>query len=396
MPLEIKINGKLASLWEVMVGLKRGPKKNDLTIDWPITSIKVCAIEPAQVTALAEALKESSAINSTLVTLDLSGCRIGAAGAAAIATVLETSSALTTLDLTKNNIRSVGATAIATALEGNNALTTLGLANNNIGNEGAVALATALERNDRLTTLGLADNNIGDEGATALTVAALERNVSITGLNIGWSHFDVTNNLNRVLSLSKNIVAKLSDSLKSSRKLFTLTDQEREYIATPVGVLRVLSNFLKQNPDVVLDEDFQKRIVATSPESSDGKRLLANAIAAMVDDRVFPTLKTLPESRGLKATLDNFARIVGGGDEKIMLPLPDFVQEEILKFLGTDAIKIAESTDAGAVVESTGSGSRGGGGGGSGGSSSRTPRRTAGAPSGAAVAPPPPPRFPWR
>ena len=109
--------------------------------------------------------------DSTLTELGLYSNRIGAEGAKALATALQTNSSLSTLYLGNNEIGDEGAQALATALHTNSSLSSLSLGYNQIGAEGAQALATALQTNKTLTKLDLWNNQIGDEGAQALATA---------------------------------------------------------------------------------------------------------------------------------------------------------------------------------------------------------------------------------
>jgi len=85
---------------------------------------------------------------------------------------------LKALNLSGNRIGAEGAKALAEALKGNETLTMLNLENNNIGEKGAKALAEALKGNETLTMLNLKFNNIGDEGVKALN-DALKENINL-------------------------------------------------------------------------------------------------------------------------------------------------------------------------------------------------------------------------
>ena len=73
-------------------------------------------------------------------------------------------STLTTLHLDWNNcLGEVGGAAVAGALERNTTLTTLNLGSNDLGEGVGVAVAGALERNTTLTTLDLLVNGVHPE-----------------------------------------------------------------------------------------------------------------------------------------------------------------------------------------------------------------------------------------
>ena len=131
----------------------------------------------------AKALATALETNTSLTSLNLLNNRIGDEGANALAAALKTNTSLTSLNLGDNRIGDDGANALATALKTNTSLTSLNLRGNRIGAEGAKALATALETNTWLTSLNLQFNDIGDDGAKALA-AALKTNTSLTSLEL--------------------------------------------------------------------------------------------------------------------------------------------------------------------------------------------------------------------
>ncbi|CAF3659303.1 unnamed protein product [Rotaria socialis] len=134
----------------------------------------------------------------TLVTLDLTGNKLGAREAQCLADALKTNTTLTTLYLGSNGIGYRGATYLADALETNKALTTLHLGSNDIGPSGALYLSYALEKNKTLTALHLESNGIGSDGAQHLA-DELENNKLIlrkfsrlTKLSIEMMHYSDT------------------------------------------------------------------------------------------------------------------------------------------------------------------------------------------------------------
>ena len=103
-----------------------------------------------------EALAERLGQLTDLTSLQLWGCEIGDAGAAALAALTQ----LTSLHLGGNKISDAGAAALATLTQ----LTSLHLGGNKISDAGAAALAALTQ----LTSLTLRNNEISDAGAAAL------------------------------------------------------------------------------------------------------------------------------------------------------------------------------------------------------------------------------------
>lgn len=123
--------------------------------------------------------------NKTLRTLDLRCIGMEVAGSMAIAEALQTNTTLTSL-LLGDNTEVAGSMAIAKALQKNTSLTTLDLSFNGIkdGEAGAIGLATALRTNKSLTTLYLAGNRIGEAGAIGLARVLLQKNTTLTTLDL--------------------------------------------------------------------------------------------------------------------------------------------------------------------------------------------------------------------
>ncbi len=93
--------------------------------------------------------------NAYLAELNLLGCRMGDAGAKAIADGLRQNSTLTSIDLRYNGIGDAGAAAIADGLRQNANLQSIYLGANEIGDAGAAAIAAiadGLRQNSIATT----------------------------------------------------------------------------------------------------------------------------------------------------------------------------------------------------------------------------------------------------
>ncbi|XP_068723040.1 protein NLRC3-like isoform X2 [Montipora capricornis] len=139
-------------------------------------------IDAAGVESLSEALK----VNTCLTTLDLRYNKIGSAGAESLGEALKVNTCLTTLDLSENRVGAAGAESLGEALKVNTCLTTLDLTLNVIGTAGAEAISETLKVNTCLTTLYLKHNEIGTAGAKSL-FEALKVNTCLTTLHLRYN-----------------------------------------------------------------------------------------------------------------------------------------------------------------------------------------------------------------
>ncbi|XP_072926196.1 nucleotide-binding oligomerization domain-containing protein 1-like [Hemitrygon akajei] len=127
---------------------------------------------------IADALKNETC---RIETLRLKHNSIGEKGAAQIAEAMKTNSSLKVLGLRANAVKAEGAQLIAEALKVNSTLRVLGLQCNKIGDEGAKYMAQAVERNRSLVELRLGDNDITDKGSDYFR-SALEVNDALEEL----------------------------------------------------------------------------------------------------------------------------------------------------------------------------------------------------------------------
>lgn len=129
-------------------------------------------------------LAEAVAVNSTMVTLDLTGNEVGDQGALSLADALACNRTLSTLLLGYNELKDAGAGEIARALASSSepTLTTLDLGNNDIGHDGTSSLAAALATNCTLTELRLHNTDISDRGAQELARVASARQFCATSM----------------------------------------------------------------------------------------------------------------------------------------------------------------------------------------------------------------------
>lgn len=310
-----------------------------------------------------------------VVSLDLSTIMIehaiGPRDTRTLAAWLIENKTLKTLNLYRNEIGREGTLAIAAMLEKNTTLTDLSLGLNVMGDFGAVAIAAALERNVTLKTLNLRCNCIESTGSTAIATM-LERNASLINLDFYGNGGDGRSIPLYTLTaaLRPNIIAtdiatKLLDSVKSKTP-FTITSEERKFITTPLGALKVLNNFLGQNHSTVLDEELQNQI---RKSSRDGVRLLISATAAMADDRVHQALKhrltklqrtTIRDELLVSGTDKHFGEGgIAGEDGKPRPELPDPILRIISEFTGPNPVRIVSDGAAGRDGGGGGGGGRG-------------------------------------
>jgi Ran GTPase-activating protein (RanGAP) involved in mRNA processing and transport len=129
---------------------------------------------------LADALRK----NSHLTYLDISGNRLGPAGAGVIAEALKANAVLTTLVMSENEIGASGAAPLTDLLVQTSTLRSLKLASNALGCKGAVILAMSLTSvQQSLTDLDISCNSIADEGALAVA-KALQENPLLHTVNL--------------------------------------------------------------------------------------------------------------------------------------------------------------------------------------------------------------------
>ncbi len=118
-------------------------------------------------------LKKLIENDANLTTLDISGTKIGNAGATALANILLRNTKLLHLEIRNCGITADGARDFANALKTNKTLQTLYLRGNKIGDEGAKFLSVALKNNSLLKHLFLGNNAIGPDGAKAFAEALM-------------------------------------------------------------------------------------------------------------------------------------------------------------------------------------------------------------------------------
>ena len=116
---------------------------------------------PSRVSELAQPL----AVNSTLVSLDLSDNQIDCLAMALLATSMCSNTTLQYLSLARNRLRANSGRHLAQALKINRSIHALDVSSNLLGPSGCSCVAMALNFNTCLTELRIMDNRAGDDAA---------------------------------------------------------------------------------------------------------------------------------------------------------------------------------------------------------------------------------------
>jgi Ran GTPase-activating protein (RanGAP) involved in mRNA processing and transport len=133
-----------------------------------------------------ELLAASLKVNTALTSLDLSRCgiRLSATDSQALKESLAANSSLLSLNLSENYINTQGAQALAEALMINSTLTHLDLyKSEQIGQLGVSALFTTLEKNSTLTSVNLSEA-ASDVGLLQATTELMRVNTSLTSISL--------------------------------------------------------------------------------------------------------------------------------------------------------------------------------------------------------------------
>ncbi|CAM9951112.1 unnamed protein product, partial [Phaeothamnion confervicola] len=107
----------------------------------------------------------------SVVTVDLSGNRLGPGAGLRLAEMLHANTTVRLLDLSGNGLDAAAASAVARAVRGNAVLLSLNLAGNRIGPKAASDLARMIRANSTLTRLDLSGNPMGEQRSAAATAA---------------------------------------------------------------------------------------------------------------------------------------------------------------------------------------------------------------------------------
>ena len=128
-------------------------------------------------------------LDAAMTEADLSGNKLGFAGAVIVSAFLPKCKALSSLSIANNDIGPNGAQRVAKAVVAMRTITALDISSNELEDEGAEHLAEALGANV-LSTLNLSDNNLamfGDMTGIAALARAVKANEALTSLNLSGS-----------------------------------------------------------------------------------------------------------------------------------------------------------------------------------------------------------------
>jgi ribonuclease inhibitor len=158
----------------------------------------------------AAKLLESSC--STLRSVDLSECKIGPQGAAAISAALKTNTKLKTLILARNKLREAGTQVLCQGLASPScAVTVLDVSANSINKEGGDALAAVFMQNKSLESISIANNYISDS-IPAIALGLCKRGVSARMVDLSRNRIssEICKKMSQVLEGFRFSIACLS------------------------------------------------------------------------------------------------------------------------------------------------------------------------------------------
>ncbi|CAG9784033.1 unnamed protein product [Diatraea saccharalis] len=176
--------------------------------------------------------------NCTLVELNLSGCKIGPAGAKRIFNGLTSNKTIRVLNLDKNDLTDQGMIYLASAIFCGIDIHEIFLSYNNITGNGVSALAEVFETFNKFTKIDLSWNNLYSPGGVYIFLSRLGENNVLTELNLSWNsmagarigtalknvlsapelrHLNLSNN-----KLNKEGISNLLPGLTKAKKLVTL------------------------------------------------------------------------------------------------------------------------------------------------------------------------------
>lgn len=136
--------------------------------------------------ALMSTICDSGRLRESLVTLKLSGNRVGNYGVEQIAEFCRQSSKLEVLELDETRLGGYGTGWLMSSLAPSKTLTRLTLQNNSIGEKGVEEIAELIQDTKCLKDLDLSYNNLRRKPANSIMVA-VGANKSLTKLNLAWN-----------------------------------------------------------------------------------------------------------------------------------------------------------------------------------------------------------------
>ena len=201
--------------------------KNNI-INIKMLTLRQCSIRHTEIEILVDALTT----NTTITTLEITGCDIHDIGAHAIGTMLMTNTTITSLSIRFDDITGEGIHTIATMLTTNTTITQLDLMHNNLRNEGAILIANMLAVNTTLTILNLCINNIGDNGIRAIA-DALRRNkkTKVRHLYLYNNRFDIIGVQSLLTMLETNKTVEILDIARGDVPTITVEQSKQMKIA---------------------------------------------------------------------------------------------------------------------------------------------------------------------
>lgn len=158
------------------------------------------------------AAKLLESATSTLRSVDLSECKIGPQGAAAISAALKVNTKLKTLVLARNKLREAGTQALCQGLASASCtITVLDVSGNSINKEGGDALAAIFMQNKSLESISIANNYISDS-IPAIALGLCKRGVSARMVDLSRNRIsgDICKKMSQVLEGFRFSIACLS------------------------------------------------------------------------------------------------------------------------------------------------------------------------------------------
>lgn len=172
-------------------------------------------------TTLCPHLIKALEVNTTLISLDLTGGHLGDVGAIGLAQLLERNlnSTLTRLKLEYTIIRDVGTMALAKALKTNSSLTSLDLTANSVAPGATIELFKSLQTNSTLTFLRCFRTHSHDASIQELATA-LKTNATLSSLSTGCDCF--VDQLLPAMELNVSLVhfSPIQSSSNATKKTF--------------------------------------------------------------------------------------------------------------------------------------------------------------------------------
>jgi len=142
----------------------------------------------------AEACRYLSSLlyeNAHIVSLSLSGCRIGAKGAEKLQNGISVNMTLTTLDLSKCDLGNEGVKYIINALIDNGTIEEINLSHNELDELCTANLGELLLRSTSLKHLDLSWNSLYSAAAWKTLIPAFENNKTLLTLILSWNSLGI-------------------------------------------------------------------------------------------------------------------------------------------------------------------------------------------------------------